>query len=101
RCHAGPVLDTNRPPDHLRGWLPRCCDIWVVAAKHLRIRWRDAPPRRTFTSLCPLSPRSRCKISDERTRDTNSVNWKRLSESSGPVGGAVEMSLWFDAAYEV
>ena len=27
------------PPDDLRGWLPRCGDIWVVAAKRLSIRW--------------------------------------------------------------
>jgi hypothetical protein len=37
RCYAGPVLDTNRPPDNMRAWMPGCCDIWVVAARQLMI----------------------------------------------------------------
>ena len=33
--HPGQVLDTNRPPDHRPGRMPRCCDTRVVASDHL------------------------------------------------------------------
>jgi hypothetical protein len=35
---AGPVLDTNRPRDIYVVCKLLCCDIWLVAPKHLSIR---------------------------------------------------------------
>src|SRR5215510_6317908 len=37
RCHADPVLDNNGRPHNYFLFVPRCCDIWVVAPKHLSI----------------------------------------------------------------
>ncbi len=34
RYRADSILDRNRHPDNSLACMPRCCGVWVVAAKH-------------------------------------------------------------------